>query len=244
MSQPPSLWAATAALSEVARSGKAGLSELNAAPPPDPTPPNGSRRCLFSCLNATTIARCTLAGSASTASATSAATRDQRGSRRCDRRDGGHSSHASTSRSALFGRCLTAHLWATERLANGRVVIVNTRPLRPAKPAHVASPPDPPPRQNDRVAASLDGVAFARPCAVYREVGSERQRQWGAATDTPVSPGNRLLIVAKNGNTWRGTVDAIVGTAGNGCLVTLVDGKWQTVTEATGQQGFPAWSTE
>ena len=78
---------------------------------------------------------------------------------------------------------------------------------------------------------------------------TERSDRSGSGNGEPprirrYRPGNRLLIVAKNGNTWRGTVDAIVGTAGNGCLVTLVDGKWQTVTEATGQQGFPAWSTE
>jgi len=80
-------------------------------------------------------------------------------------------------------------------------------------------------------AALLDGVVCARPREVYREVGSERQRQWGAATDTRVSPGARLLVVTENGSVWNGTVAEIVGSEGNGHLVSLVGGKWEPVSE-------------
>ena len=44
---------------------------------------------------------------------------------------------------------------------------------------------------------------------------------------------DRLLIVAKNGSTWNGTVAAIVGTAGSGHLVTLAGGRWQPDAERT-----------
>ena len=77
----------------------------------------------------------------------------------------------------------------------------------------------------------LAGVVCVRPREVYRDAGSERQRQWGAATDTPVSPGDRLLVVTENGSVWNGTVAEIVGNEGNGHLVSLVGGKWQPVTE-------------
>ena len=85
-------------------------------------------------------------------------------------------------------------------------------------------------RENS-AAALLEGVVCARPREVYREVGTERQRQWGAATDTRVSPGARLLVVTKNGSVWNGTVAEIVGSEGNGHLVSLVGGKWQPVAE-------------
>ena len=78
-----------------------------------------------------------------------------------------------------------------------RVALVPVRAV--AKPARV--PPLPEPSGQSSVAAMLDKVTLARPVPVFRNVGSERERQWGAATDTPVAPGDRLLIVAKNGST-------------------------------------------
>ena len=105
-----------------------------------------------------------------------------------------------------------------------------------AKPARVPPLPEPPGQSS--VAALLDKATLARLVPVFRDVGSERERQWGAATDEPVAPGDRLLIVAKSGNTWNGTVAAIVGTAGSGHLVTLVGGRWQPDAERT---PLPSW---
>ena len=48
----------------------------------------------------------------------------------------------------------------------------------------------------------------------------------GAATDVPAAPGDKLYIVAGSGRAWLATVAAIVGTAGNGSLVTLTGGQW------------------
>ena len=110
-----------------------------------------------------------------------------------------------------------------------RVALVPARAV--AKPARVPSLPEPPGQSS--VAAQLDKVTLARPVPVFRDVGSERERQWGAATDTPEAPGDRLLIVAKNGSTWNGTVAAIVGTAESGQLVTLAGGRWQLDAERT-----------
>ena len=81
------------------------------------------------------------------------------------------------------------------------------------------------PRRGDTILP--DNVALAHPCPVYRGAGSERERQWGAATDGHAAPGDKLFIVAGSGRTWVATVDAIVGTAGNGSLVTLTGGQWQ-----------------
>ena len=94
----------------------------------------------------------------------------------------------------------------------------------PTPPAPVP-PPSAPPRQS--VAEQLDGAAFARPVPIHRGDGAARQRQWGAATDTPVKPGDRLLIVARNGTTRNRIVAAVVSTAGNGHLVTLAGAQWE-----------------
>jgi len=122
---------------------------------------------------------------------------------------------------------LPSDLRAEVRCGCGARLRVALVPVRTAsRPASTSDPA----RQNS-AAALLDGVVCARPREVYREVGSERQRQWGAATDTRVSPGARLLVVAKNGSVWNGTVAEIVGSEGNGHLVSLVGGKWQPVSE-------------
>jgi hypothetical protein len=38
-------------------------------------------------------------------------------------------------------------------------------------------------------------------------------------------------VVTENGSVWNGTVAEIVGSEGNGHLVSLVGGKWQPVSE-------------
>ena len=83
-----SLWAATAALSEVA----------------------------FSCLNAAISARRTSPGSALRDSAIAAATRGQRGGCRFDLRDSGHFTHARTILSSGSARISAATLFACARL--------------------------------------------------------------------------------------------------------------------------------
>ena len=97
--------------------------------------------------------------------------------------------------------------------------------------------PAPPVRETARPASGdrlplPDNVALARPSPVYRGAGSERQRQWGAATDVPAAPGDQLLIVApSSGKTWFATVADIVGSSGYGHLVTLTGGRWQSDPE-------------
>lgn len=115
-----------------------------------------------------------------------------------------------------------------------RLALVPVRAVKPApvapqrelQPAAAVAPAREAPRPRG---VDLDGVVFARPVMVYRAAGAEREWQWGAATDTPVAPGDRLLIVAKNGKTWNATVEAVVGSTGTGPghLVTLAGGTWQ-----------------
>ena len=122
-------------------------------------------------------------------------------------------------------------------------------PARAEKPASVApkrelQPAAPPARAAPRPnGIDLDGVTFARPVKVYRDgSGVEREWQWGAVTDTPVSPGARLVIVAKDGNTRKAVVEAVVGGAmsGSGHQVTLVGrGMWKPVSQ---NEGAPPWS--
>ena len=56
-----------------------------------------------------------------------------------------------------------------------RVALVPVRAV--AKPARVPPLPEPPGQSS--VAALLDKVTLARPVPVFRDVGSERERQWG-----------------------------------------------------------------
>ena len=101
-------------------------------------------------------------------------------------------------------------------------------PVAPDRePRPVVAPAREVPRPN-----GVDGVVIARPIVVYRGSGAAREWQWGAATDAPAASGDRLLIMAKNGSTWKATVAAVVGSNEGGNLVTLAGGTWKPASES------------
>ena len=74
---------------------------------------------------------------------------------------------------------------------------------------------------------ALPDFPIARPFPIYRGRGAARERTWGAVVDTPVEPGDRVLIVARSGRIWQALVAEPRGShRGGGYLVTLRGEKW------------------